>query len=202
MIFPSGAIDTQGLGANGGAAAGAREQRNLDEQRRSPDRAGAQKIPAGRAHREPPPAASRGGVDGPADPRVGAAPADVLGKRGVDVGVGGAGLLAKKRGRRHDHPGLAVAALSDVLGEPRALAGMPAVRGEALDRRDAAAGAAAAETGTWQERAARAVQVDGAGSADPDAAAVLGARQAQPVAQHPQEGRLRIGGLDALGPCR
>src|SRR5687768_8054679 len=50
-------------------------------------------------------------LDGGADPRVGRATADVARHGGVDVGVGGLGLLGQQRRGRHDLARLAVAAL-------------------------------------------------------------------------------------------
>src|SRR5262245_36721059 len=49
-----------------------------------------------------------------------AATADV-GDRRVDVGVGRLGLLREERGRGHDHPALAVAALRHLVLDPRPL---------------------------------------------------------------------------------
>ena len=48
---------------------------------------------------------------------VGAAAADV-GDVGVDVGVGGLGLVGEQCGSGHDHAGLAIAALRDVERQP------------------------------------------------------------------------------------
>ena len=49
---------------------------------------------------------------------------------------------------------------------------------------------AAADTGVTQERLRRAVQVHGAGAALRDAAAELGAGEAEQVAQHPEQGHV------------
>src|SRR5260221_3745751 len=48
---------------------------------------------------------------------IGSAAADVAGHRRVDVGVGRLGSLRQQRSGRHDLPGLAVAALHDLLVE-------------------------------------------------------------------------------------
>src|SRR5262245_53995088 len=58
-----------------------------------------------------------GGVDRRAHLMEGAATADI-GDAGVDVGVGGLGLLLEQRRHRHDHPTLAVAALRHVVLDP------------------------------------------------------------------------------------
>src|SRR5262245_44521162 len=52
----------------------------------------------------------------------GAAATDI-GDRGVDVRVGGLGLLLEERRDRHDHSRLTVAALRHVVGDPRLLHG-------------------------------------------------------------------------------
>ena len=53
-------------------------------------------------------------------------------------------------------------------------------------------------TGSWQERTGCAVDVDGAGAALRDAAAVLGAGQPELVAQHPEQRRVGVG-VDLVG---
>src|SRR5437879_203525 len=131
----------------------------------------------------------RGAMDGGADALVRAAATDV-GHRRVDVGVGGMGILREQRRGGHDLPRLAVAALRHVFLDPRALHGVRAVPGEALDRGHPFAG----DGGHGQYAGARrdAVQVDGAGAALGDAAAELGAGEPERVAQHPEE--RRVGG--------
>src|SRR5690606_12088506 len=56
-----------------------------------------------------------------AHPLVGAAAAEVAAHRGVDVGVARRGVLLQQGGRRHPLARLAVAALDDVLLDPRRL---------------------------------------------------------------------------------
>jgi hypothetical protein len=53
----------------------------------------------------------------------------------ADVLVGRMRVLGQQVCRRHDHPGLAIAALGDVEIDPSFLNWMIAVRGQALDRR-------------------------------------------------------------------
>src|SRR5262245_942162 len=83
-----------------------------------------------------PPSRLRRGVDGFAHLLEGAAPADVRDRR-VDVGVGGLGFVLEERRGRHDHAGLTVAALRDLVIDPRLLhLVQDAVDSEALDRGD------------------------------------------------------------------
>src|SRR5262249_47371440 len=62
-----------------------------------------------------------------ANPRVGAAAAEVAAERRVDVAVARIRLALQQRSRRHDLPGLAVAALHHVQLGPRTLHRMAAV---------------------------------------------------------------------------
>src|SRR5215211_6475446 len=116
------------------------------------------------------------GVDCRADLLVGAAPADV-GDVGVDVGVGRLCLVLEKRRHRHDHAGLAIAALRHVVIEPDLLHLVKdPVLGEAFDRGDLL-------TFSFADRQrARAhcltIDVNRACAALRDAAAILGAGEA------------------------
>src|SRR5207247_11043207 len=83
---------------------------------------------------------------------------------------------------------LAVAALGHVLLEPGPLDRVAPVGRQALDRRDAGAGRVT--DGELARTGGAAVDVHRAGAADPDAAAVLGPSQAQPVAQDPTQRHL------------
>src|SRR5437867_10576760 len=128
------------------------------------------------------------------DALIRSAPADVR-HRVVDVLVGRLRLLPEQRRRRHDLPGLAVAALRDVERRPGLLHGMRARGRQPLDRDDLVGGLHASNR---QDARAHqlAVDVHGAGAALRDAAAVLGARQAHLLADGPQERRV---GLYLLG---
>src|SRR2546421_1901333 len=128
-----------------------------------------------------------GAMDGGADPLIGAAAADV-GHRRIDVGVRGMRLLGEQRRGRHDLARLAVAALRHVFRDPRPLHRVRAVLGQAFDGGDALVG----DGGDGQHASAggRAVQVHRARAALRDAAAELGAREAECVAQHPEERRV------------
>src|SRR5678815_555290 len=80
----------------------------------------------------------RRGVNRFADARIGAAPADVAVHRGINVGVGRVRLLLEQRRGRHQLAGLTVAALRDVVLDPRGLQRMQlaVVAGESFDRCD------------------------------------------------------------------
>ena len=127
----------------------------------------------------------RGEMDRAADGLIGPAAADVVAHGFVDIGVGGVGGLRQQRGRRHDLPRLAVAALRDVLLDPGLLDRVAAVGGEAFDGGDGLAGDVRNRRDAGADRLA--VEVDGAGAAERHAAAELGAGHAQRVAQDPQQ---------------
>src|ERR1700736_6835152 len=122
---------------------------------------------------------------------VGPAAADVARHGIVDIGVGRSGVAGDERGGGHDLARLAVAALNDLAVEPSLLDfrarrrradrfdGGDLGRADAVDRRDAGAGANAAE-------------VPGAAPPQPKAAAELRAGHAEHVAQHPQQRRVAV----------
>src|SRR5215467_6590885 len=129
------------------------------------------------------------GVNRLADLLEGAAAADVGDPR-VDVGVGRPGLLLQERRDRHDHPGLTVAALGYVEIDPGLLHFVQkAAVGQALDRRDLLAFRRGDGQHAGSDRLA--VEVDRAGAAHRDAAAVLGAREPDLLTDRPQQGRGR-----------
>src|SRR5438552_2591082 len=126
----------------------------------------------------------------------GAAAADI-GDARVDVGVGRLRLRLEERRHRHDHSGLAIAALRHVVIDPRLLhLVQDFARGQAFDRGDLAVAHCADRYGARAHRDA--VDVHGAGAALRDAAAVLGAGEADLLADHPQQGRGRID-VDLVG---
>ncbi len=57
-------------------------------------------------------------LDGFTNPDIGAAATDISGHGGIDVSIVGRRRRSEQRGRRHDLPGLAVAALNDFEIEP------------------------------------------------------------------------------------
>jgi hypothetical protein len=103
--------------------------------------------------------------------------------------------LAQERQRAHDHAGLAVAALRRVKFLPGELNGVRAVRRHAFDGHDRLADCPRGRDAARAHGAA--VDVHGAGTALPDAAAEFRACQADMIAYDPQQGRLRIG-IDAV----
>src|SRR2546429_6660837 len=129
----------------------------------------------------------RGPMDRRPDALIRAAATNVRHRR-IDVGVGGVRLLREQCRRGHDLTRLAVTALRHVFRDPGALHRVSAVLGQAFDRGDALVG----DRGDGQHAGARghAVQMHGAGAALRDAAAELGAREAERVAQHPEERRV------------
>ncbi len=131
-----------------------------------------------------------GHVDRLAHLLEGAAAADV-GDRGVDVGVGRLRFRLEERRHRHDHARLAIAALRHVVIDPRLLHLVQGLaRGQALDRGDLAVAHCADWYGARAHRDA--VHVHGAGAALRDAAAVLGAGEADLLADHPEQRRGRV----------
>src|SRR5262249_55225230 len=132
----------------------------------------------------------RRALDGLADPRIGAAAADVPRQCLVDIGVPGRRYLREQRGRRHDLTGLTVAALHDLHIEPRLL-DLLADRGGAdcLDGGDRMAYGGADRH--YAGSPGNAIQMHRAGAAERDAAAELGAVHPEHVAQDPEQGHVR-----------
>src|SRR6516165_11240421 len=123
-------------------------------------------------------------MDGPAHALIGAAAADVC-DVGIDVGIGRRRMVLEERHHRHDLPGLAIAALRHVLGDPRLLHRMLAIGRQPLDGSDASAVDA-----RDRHRAGPyglPVDVDRADAALRDAAAVLRSGEAYNIAQGPEE---------------
>src|SRR5262245_6787954 len=139
----------------------------------------------------------RGLLDRFADAPVGPAAADVAGHRIVDVGIGGTRVAREQRRGGHDLARLAVAALHDLAVEPGLLdPGAGRGRTDRLDRGDR--GAADAVDGGDAGADGDAVDMHGAGAAQRQAAAELGAGHAEHVAQHPEERRVAVD-IDAVG---
>ena len=115
----------------------------------------------------------------------GAATADI-GDVGVDVGVGRLRLVLEQRRHRHDHAALAIAALRHVVFEP----GLLHLVQHAVLRQPFDGGDLPAVDRAQRHRARAhrdAVDMDGAGAALRDAAAVFGAGQSDRLPQHPQQ---------------
>ena len=131
--------------------------------------------------------------------QVRAAAAEVAGHGGIDVAVGGVGLLGEERRGGHDLAGLAVAALGDADFRPGELDRMGSVRGaEAFDGGDLLADAGG--DGSYTGADGFTVEVDGAGAALGDAAGVLGAGQRYVFAKEPQQRQLFGNVETALDP--
>src|SRR5215469_624008 len=129
-------------------------------------------------------------TDGAANPVVAAAAAEVAGHRRVDLIDAGLGGAPEQGASGHDLPGLTVAALHHIDFQPRFLQARTDCGGADVfdgmnpgvcDPADRQLAGALRST----------VDVDCAGAAQPLAASIFGADQAQLVAQHPEEGHLR-----------
>ena len=123
-------------------------------------------------------------MDGFADAGVRAAAADV-GDGGIELLVGGRGIRGEKSADGHDHAGLAVAALRDLMIDPGLLHWSGRGAAEAFDGGDFGVGGGRDRDAAAAHRFS--VEVDGAGTASADAAAVFGAGEAEFVAQDPKE---------------
>src|SRR5579871_1293187 len=127
-----------------------------------------------------------GFFDRGADAHIGPAAAYVSCHRRVDVGVTRIGRPGNERGRGHDLPGLAIAALHHFEAEPRLL-DLASRLGcaDALDRRHLAV----ADRTYGQEAGAHrlSVDMDRAGAALRDPAAELGSGEADHVPQSPEQ---------------
>ena len=128
-------------------------------------------------------------MDRAANVPVGSAAADVAAHGLVDIGVGWLRFLREQRGRAHDLPGLAVAALRNIVFDPGHLHGMAAIGRESFDGGDGLAGHALDLRDAGAHGVS--VDVDGASSAHGHAAAELGARHAERVAEDPQQRHFR-----------
>ena len=113
------------------------------------------------------------------------APADVAGHGVVDVRVRRPLAGRQQCDRRHDLPGLAVAALRNLLFHPGLLYRVTAIGREAFDRRDIRPLDAAYREQTRPDRLA--VQKDRARSALADTTPELRSRELQRLAQDPKQ---------------
>src|SRR4051812_26891375 len=197
VTIPAESIEYQMVGSNAGAAAAPRAAASAP--RAYPRKATAPAICTRNSRRvgpRPPRSATVASVadacgrdvDGLADPRVRHAPAEVAGHAGVDVLVGGVGIVAQKSARLHDLSRLAVTALRDLLLAPGNLQGMLALGVEPFDGRDARARHRGDRRDARSRRAP--VDVHRARSAEPDPAAKLRAGEPELVADDPEQGRV------------
>src|SRR5438034_8436959 len=128
-------------------------------------------------------------VDCLADAVIGPAPAGV-GHLGIDVGVRGLWLLFEQRHRCQNLPGLAVATLRNVKLLPGKLDRVRSVGRQPFDGGDLLTDGPA----RLQEAGAHRQAIDqhGAGAGLADAAPILRAGEADRIAKHPQQRRLRF----------
>lgn len=134
----------------------------------------------------------RGIVDRGADPRIGAAAAQVARHPVVDIGIGRLRHIGQQVKRLHHLPRLAIAALRDLMVGPGGLHGMERGRGaDAFDGGDARA----LEIAGKGLAGPHGLPVDqhGAGAAQGLAAAVFGAGQPDDIAEKPQKRHVGIG---------
>src|SRR5713226_2665515 len=132
----------------------------------------------------------RGGVDCLAHLLEGAAAADI-GDGFVDVLVGRLRLLLEKRSHRHDHSGLAISALRNIVVDPGLLDLVQrAVGGQPFDRGDLFAAGFADQYAAGAHR--NAIDMDRASSTLRNAAAVFGAGQPDIFPDRPKQRRIRL----------
>ncbi len=124
------------------------------------------------------------------DADVGATAADVTRHSPFDFFVAGIRAVFQQGGGVHNLASLAVAALGDVVFDPGFLHGVVAVFGETFDGGDGLF--ADLRNGQHARAHGYAVEVDRAGAALVDAAAVLGTDEVDVVPQHPEQGRIGI----------
>jgi len=124
-------------------------------------------------------------MHGLSNPMIRAAPADVPLHRRVNISIARFRILRQKRHGRHDLSGLTVPTLRDVHFDPGTLHRMAAVRRKTLNRRDFLPDHRRSRSDARSRGFS--IDVHGAGAAQSHAAAKLGARHAQRVAQHPQQ---------------
>src|SRR3954468_14400022 len=132
-----------------------------------------------------------GFLHGAANAVVGGAAAEIAAHRYVDVRIGRFAISGQEADRRHDLPGLAIAALRHVELDPGVLNRLCDFAADALDRRYGLAG------GIRDWRLARAhglaVEMDRAGAARGDAAPVFRAREVEEIPECPEERHVRVG---------
>src|SRR5215212_7356505 len=118
-----------------------------------------------------------GFLHGAANALVGGAAAEITAHRRINIRVGWIAALGQEADRRHDLPGLTIAALRHIELDPGVLNRLRDFAADALNRRYGLAG------GIGDRRLARAhglaVEMDGAGAARCDAAPVFRAREVE-----------------------
>src|ERR1700682_23910 len=127
-------------------------------------------------------------LDGLADAHVGHTSTETPGHYRVDVLVGWIGVVLQQGGGLHDLSRLAVAALRNLQFDPGDLQRMAALRIEPLDRRHLGAGHRSyrGDTGT----SGATVHMHGAGAAQPNPTTKFCSREADLIADRPQQRRV------------
>jgi len=123
------------------------------------------------------------------DAMVTAAAASVRHRR-VDIGVGRVGASLQQGERAHDHAGLAVAALRRIEFLPCNLDRMAAIGRDSFDRGDFLADRGLRAHAAGSDRLT--IDMQRARAALPDAATEFSAGEAEMIANHPQQWRLRV----------
>ena len=129
-------------------------------------------------------------MDRSADARIGATATQVGGHGRIDVLIRGRGVEIQKRGRLHDLARLAVAALRDLMFDPGFLNGVQTIGlREPLNGYHFAAGQIADGKLTGPHR--KPIDMNSAGPALRNAAAVFRARDVQFISEHPKQRHVR-----------
>jgi hypothetical protein len=131
-----------------------------------------------------------GSVDGAPDALIGSTTTKVPGERSIDIRISGSRVLRQESGSRHQLPRLTIPTLGDFFGDPGALQGMAAVKGETLNRRHRPISKGG--NGSLARADGRTAQMHGTGTTESDAAAKLGASQPKKITQRPEEGHVRV----------
>src|SRR5258708_11949925 len=136
-------------------------------------------------------------MDGSSNSRIGSAAADVARHRLVNVLIRRLGFFAQQHGGAHQLPRLAVAALRNVLLQPRALQRITQIRRQSLDGRDSLS----RRTRHWRDARAHRVSIDvhRAGAALRHAASIFRSGETKIFANDPEQwsGRVDVE-IDAL----
>src|SRR4051812_33423513 len=121
--------------------------------------------------------------------RVGSAATDIAPHADIDFFISGIRPFPEQHRRSHDLSRLAIAALRHILADPGLLQGMRKLRREPFDGDDLLAFGARDRRNARSHRFA--VQMNRAGAALCHSTAKLRSRQADGLAQHPQQWRVR-----------
>src|SRR6266852_4160931 len=135
-------------------------------------------------------------MNGFADALIGAAAANVAAHEIIDIGVRRFGLLGEQGDRRHNLPGLAIAALRDVFRDPRLLDRMASIARHALDCGDFLSRHAGDGRLTRTRRLS--IDVHGTSPAQTRTTPKFRSGLIERVAEHPEQRHIRAD-VDSLG---